>query len=158
MPSLLLFLIIGIKILMPLLNLTTSYEQFASHLLSLLIIAFVAWLFIIAIAVVRKFYLRKYSIYDKDNLKARMVATKLSMIEKILEFLIIVVAISFALMTFEQIRRIGMSLLASAGIAGIIIGFAAQKIIATILAGFQIAITQPIRIDDVVIVEGEWGW
>ena len=61
-------------------------------------------------------------------------------------------------MTFDSIRRIGISLFASAGVAGIIIGFAAQKVIASILAGFQIALTQPIRIDDVVIVEKEWGW
>jgi small-conductance mechanosensitive channel len=61
-------------------------------------------------------------------------------------------------MTFDSIRRIGVSLFASAGVAGIIIGFAAQKLIASVLAGFQIALTQPIRIDDVVIVENEWGW
>jgi len=61
------------------------------------------------------------------------------------------------LLSFESIRQIGVSLLASAGIAGIIIGFAAQKSISMLLAGFQLAITQPIRLDDVVIVEGEWG-
>jgi small-conductance mechanosensitive channel len=61
-------------------------------------------------------------------------------------------------MTFEKIRQVGVSLLASAGVAGIILGFAAQKSIATILAGFQIALTQPIRIDDVIVAEGEFGW
>src|SRR5690606_36653014 len=60
-------------------------------------------------------------------------------------------------MLFEDVRRIGISLFASAGVAGIIIGFAAQRIIGTVIAGIQIAITQPIRLDDVVIIEGEWG-
>jgi len=61
------------------------------------------------------------------------------------------------LMVFESVRQLGTSILASAGVLGIIVGFAAQKSIATVLAGFQIAMTQPIRLDDVVIVEGEWG-
>lgn len=67
------------------------------------------------------------------------------------------VAIGIALMSFNSIRNIGISVLTSAGIAGIIIGFAAQKALGTILAGIQIAITQPIRFDDVVIIDGEWG-
>jgi small-conductance mechanosensitive channel len=79
-------------------------------------------------------------------------------LERILTVAIIIIAVGVALMTFDKIRQVGVSLLASAGIAGIILGFAAQKSIATILAGFQIALTQPIRIDDVVVVEGEFGW
>src|SRR5690606_29311257 len=70
---------------------------------------------------------------------------------------IVILAIGIALMSFEGIRSIGVSVLTSAGIAGIIIGFSAQKAIGTLLAGIQIALTQPIRLDDVVIVEGEWG-
>ena len=61
------------------------------------------------------------------------------------------------LMVFDSVRQFGASILASAGIAGIVVGFAAQRSIATLLAGFQIALTQPIRLDDVVIVENEWG-
>jgi small-conductance mechanosensitive channel len=60
-------------------------------------------------------------------------------------------------MTFEKVRQLGAGILASAGIAGIIVGLAAQKSLGTLLAGIQIAIAQPIRLDDVVIVEGEWG-
>jgi small-conductance mechanosensitive channel len=71
--------------------------------------------------------------------------------------IIITIAIAVALLTFEQARTIGVSLLTSAGVIGIIVGFAAQKSIGMILAGIQLAITQPIRIDDVVIVEEEWG-
>ena len=61
------------------------------------------------------------------------------------------------LMLFEEVRRFGTSLLASAGVIGIIVGFAAQRAIANVFAGLQVAMTQPIRLDDVVIVEGEWG-
>ena len=71
--------------------------------------------------------------------------------------IVIVFAIGIALMTFDGIREIGVSVITSAGIAGIILGLSAQKAIGTLLAGIQIAITQPIRLDDVVIVEGEWG-
>jgi small-conductance mechanosensitive channel len=72
-------------------------------------------------------------------------------------FIIVILTISFVLITFDTVRQIGAGLSASAGVAGIVIGFAAQRSIATLLAGIQIAITQPIRVDDVVIVEGEWG-
>ena len=60
-------------------------------------------------------------------------------------------------MHFESFRQLGAGLLASAGVLGIIVGFAAQKTLGNLLAGVQIAITQPIRVDDVVVVEGEWG-
>ena len=79
-------------------------------------------------------------------------------LENIVIFIIVVLALGIALMSFESIRAIGVSVLTSAGIAGIIIGLAAQKAIGTLLAGIQIALTQPIRLEDVVIVEGEWGW
>ena len=61
-------------------------------------------------------------------------------------------------MTFDSIKQVGLSIFASAGLAGVILGLAAQKMLGTVLAGFQIAVTQPIRLEDVVIVEGEWGW
>jgi len=68
-----------------------------------------------------------------------------------------VFAIASMLMVFDSVRQFGASILASAGVAGVVVGFAAQRSIATLLAGFQIALTQPIRVDDVVIVEHEWG-
>jgi small-conductance mechanosensitive channel len=102
--------------------------------------------------------LNRYDFNSEDNLDARKVYTQFKIIERIINFIIIILALSLALMTFDGIRKLGISLLASAGLAGIIIGFAAQKLLATILAGLQIAITQPIRLDDVVIIENEWGW
>jgi small-conductance mechanosensitive channel len=126
--------------------------------IKLAVIFLVTWLLIRSIKLAREIILRQYDIGVEDNLKARRVYTQFRILERIIIFVVILIAVAVALMTFEGIRRIGISLFASAGVAGIIIGFAAQKLIASVLAGFQIALTQPIRIDDVVIVENEWGW
>jgi small-conductance mechanosensitive channel len=85
------------------------------------------------------------------------VHTQVTVLRKVAMVVIGLFALASALMVFESVRRFGTTILASAGVAGIIVGFAAQRSIATLLAGFQIALTQPIRVDDVVIVEGEWG-
>ncbi|MDT0647301.1 mechanosensitive ion channel [Zunongwangia sp. F260] len=121
------------------------------------IILSVAWILIIFLKVFKVQMLRKYDVDTEDNLKARKVYTQFMILENIIIFIIVLLAVSIALMTFESIRSVGISLLTSAGIAGIIIGLAAQKAIGTLLAGIQIALTQPIRLEDVVIVEGEWG-
>ncbi|MBV9106495.1 MAG: mechanosensitive ion channel [Verrucomicrobia bacterium] len=92
-----------------------------------------------------------------DAYKKRRMETRVQMIRRLLVFIILVVGIAATLMNIEEVRQIGTGLLASAGVAGVIAGFAAQKSLSTIIAGLQIAITQPMRIDDVVIVEGEWG-
>jgi len=128
------------------------------HLSTIGIILSTAWFLIVLLKVFKARILRKYDVSTSDNLKARKVYTQFMILENIIIFLIIVLAVGIALMSFDSIRSIGVSLLTSAGIAGIIIGLAAQKAIGTLLAGIQIALTQPIRIEDVVIVEGEWGW
>jgi small-conductance mechanosensitive channel len=122
------------------------------------IIAAIAWLAIRILTVIKNFILRRYRIDEKDNLQARRMYTQLGVIERILKVLIIFLAMTFILLTFEKVRQIGVSLLASAGILSVILGFSAQKSLATLFAGIQIALTQPIRIEDVVIVENEWGW
>ncbi|HLN72051.1 MAG TPA: mechanosensitive ion channel domain-containing protein [Prolixibacteraceae bacterium] len=100
---------------------------------------------------------RKIDIQTSNNLYARKRLTQLTVFQNIIDTAIVIVTIAFVLMTFDGARQIGKSLLTSAGIAGIIIGFAAQKSIGMFLAGIQIAITQPISLDDVVTVEGEFG-
>jgi small-conductance mechanosensitive channel len=92
-----------------------------------------------------------------DAYKRRRVETSVQMMRRLLVFVIVVVGIAATLLNFQPVRQIGTGLLASAGVAGVIAGFAAQKSLSTIIAGLQVAITQPIRIDDHVIVEGEWG-
>jgi small-conductance mechanosensitive channel len=122
------------------------------------IIVSIAWLAISMLTVIKNFILRSYQIDRKDNLQARRMYTQLNVIERILKVIIIFLALTCILLTFERVRQIGFSLLASAGILSIILGFSAQRSLATLFAGIQIALTQPIRIDDVVIVENEWGW
>ncbi len=92
-----------------------------------------------------------------DNLAARRLQTQVRGFRNIAGFLILLVGAAFILLTFERVRQLGAGILASAGVAGVILGFAAQRSISTIVAGVQIALSQPIRVDDVVIVEGEWG-
>ncbi len=125
---------------------------------AILLVAGVTWALIAAIRTVKNRMLSRYDMTVSDNLRVRKLHTQYNILEKILVFIIILVAVSITLMQFDGVRNIGISLFASAGLAGLVIGLAAQKALGTILAGIQIAITQPIRLDDVVIVENEWGW
>ncbi len=126
--------------------------------LAVLQIVVTAWFAIRCTGIGCEFVNNAFDVKIKDNLKARKVHTQVRVVEQIIVTLIVFFALAAFLMTFDKVRQLGVSLLASAGVLGIILGFAAQKSIATLFAGVQIALTQPIRIDDVVIVEGEWGW
>jgi hypothetical protein len=92
-----------------------------------------------------------------DNLDARRIRTQMTVLYRILVFVVCIFAVSIGLMLFPSIRQIGTSLLASAGLAGLVIGLAARPAITNLLAGLQLALAEPVRLDDVVIVEGEWG-
>lgn len=109
------------------------------------------------IKVLEDYFYHKYDLNKEDNLKERKIRTQLQFIRKFVISLIILITAAIVLLSFESMRKIGTGLLTGVGIGGIIIGFAAQKSLGNLLAGFQIAFTQPIRIDDVLIVEGEWG-
>ena len=151
-------LFIALKLMLPLLISEEELQKSAGHFLLVMLIGSGTWIAINAIRIARIVILSQYDVTQKNNLLARKMHTQLKIIERIIVLTLIFVAIASILLTFESIRRIGFSLFASAGVAGLIIGLAAQKVIGSILAGFQLAITQPIRIDDVVIVENEWGW
>ncbi len=133
-----------------------TYEILGS-LSTLGIILSITWFIIVTLKIIKGRMLMKYDVSSEDNLRARKIYTQFMILENIIIFIIVILAIGISLMSFEGIRTIGVSVLTSAGIAGIIIGFSAQKAIGTLLAGIQIALTQPIRLDDVVIVDGEWG-
>ena len=157
-PVLIFLLTIALSIIVASFGSEHRIIQVTRHILNLMIIFSISWLVIRFVSLGKRLVLNKYDFDEKDNLKARKVYTQFNIIERILIIIVIVIAFAAALMTFDSIRKIGLSLFASAGVAGIILGFAAQKLIGNVLAGFQIALTQPIRLDDVVIVEGEWGW
>ncbi|MTB49602.1 mechanosensitive ion channel family protein [Lewinella sp. W8] len=99
-----------------------------------------------------------YNADDVHNLRERKILTQLQYVQRIAAIVIFIVVIALLLLQFESMRNLGTGILTSAGIGGIIIGIAAQKSIANLLAGFQIAFTQPIRLDDALIVQGEFGW
>jgi hypothetical protein len=100
---------------------------------------------------------QRFRVDVADNLLARRVRTQTAVVARVVQVLVIVLAFAAMLMTFPGVRQVGASLLASAGIAGLAVGLAARPALENLFAGLQLALTQPIRIDDVVIVEGEWG-
>lgn len=102
-------------------------------------------------------YLRRFNMQVEDNLLARKHVTQARILQRVAALLIGIVTLGLALMTIAAVRQWGMSLLASAGVVGIIAGFALQPLLTNMIAGVQIATDQPIRLDDAVIVEGEWG-
>lgn len=100
----------------------------------------------------------RYNADDKNNLRERKILTQLQYIQRIVGIVIFIIILALIFMQYEAMRELGRTVLASAGISGIIIGLAARESIANLLAGFQIAFTQPIRLDDALIVNGEYGW
>lgn len=135
-----------------------DYSYYFKKASTILFILSLTWLSLNLLKIVKTIIVSNYDVNVKNNLKARKIYTQFNILERIFIFIIIIFAVGAVLMSFESIRELGVSIFASAGVAGIIIGFSAQKMIGTVLAGIQIAIAQPIKIDDVVIVEGEWGW
>lgn len=115
------------------------------------------WLLFAGVNVASLIIENKFTIDTKDNLMHRKVQTQFSYIRKISKLIIFIIGFSLVLLSFQEVRKVGVSILASAGLAGVIIGFAAQKTLTNLLAGFQIAFTQPLRLDDVLIVENEYG-
>jgi len=153
------FLMPGLCVLlvMPLLRLPEDAGSFIGHFIQILLIAFFSWLTMQIVSMLRDVFLSQYDINSRDNVRARSVHTQMRLITNIIGVVIVVLTISFVLMSFAEVRQIGVSILASAGIVGIVIGFAAQKTLGNLIAGIQIAIAQPIRLGDVVVIEGEWG-
>jgi small-conductance mechanosensitive channel len=127
------------------------------HTSGVLWIGAITWLLLRVVSIARDAIIQ-FNPYDvADNLRARSVLTQSRVLTRTLHMLILLIGVSLALMTFPEVRQIGTSLLASAGIAGLAVGLAAKPVLGNALAGLQIALTQPIRIDDVLVLEGEWG-
>jgi small-conductance mechanosensitive channel len=149
--------LIFLNIFIPLLRFPQYYIDALNKSVEIgLIIAF-AYILINLINVVQDFVISIYDLKKENNLRERKIRTQLQFLRKFLVALIVVLTIAAILFSFEGMRKIGAGLLTGVGVGGIIIGIAAQKSLSNLLAGFQIAFTQPIRIDDVLIVEGEWG-
>jgi small-conductance mechanosensitive channel len=102
--------------------------------------------------------LRRFSTDTEDNLLARKHITQMRILQRVAKTLLAIITVAAALMTFSEVRQYGVSLFASAGAAGLVVGLAARPVLSNLLAGIQIAMTQPIRVEDQVVVEGETGW
>ncbi|BAX78871.1 mechanosensitive ion channel family protein [Labilibaculum antarcticum] len=124
----------------------------------ILILACSSWILIEIVRILKHRLLKRFDISYEDNLKSRKLHTQINLLEKVIVFVIILITIGLILISIESIKEIGIGIFASAGVVGIILGLSAQKIVGAVLAGIQIAITQPFRIDDAVVVENEWGW
>ncbi len=127
------------------------------HLIAVLLIGACTWFLVRCIGALEATVSRFNPIDLEDNLRARRVQTQVRVLARTGMVVVIVLGLGVALMTFPAVRQFGASLLASAGLAGLAVGLAAKPVLGNLIAGIQIALTQPIRIDDVVIVEGEWG-
>lgn len=142
---------------LPLLQLEPDVQRPIRHGLVLVIIAAVGWLLVRLVGAGAELLSRRLNLENPDNLRARRAQTQAMITRRISAVIIITVTAAVMLTTFPQVRTLGASLLASAGIAGLVLGFAAQQTLANLIAGIQIALAEPIRLDDVVVVEGEWG-
>jgi small-conductance mechanosensitive channel len=118
----------------------------------------IAWLLVALVMMAEDIIEQRYSLDEADNLQARKITTQVRILRRIVVIVIGVLSLGAILMQYEPFRELGTGILASAGIIGIVIGVAAQRTLGNLIAGIQIAFTQPIRVDDVVIAEGDFGW
>jgi small-conductance mechanosensitive channel len=128
-----------------------------SHVLLLGLVASGAWLAVRVVRVAEDALMRRYDVEVPDNLRARRARTQIQVLGRVVIVAIVVLALAIMLLTFPQARAAGTSLLASAGIVGVVVGVAARSTVGNLIAGLQIAFAEPIRLDDAVVVEGEWG-
>lgn len=121
------------------------------------LICALTWLLVRGIGAVADTIIETNPLNMRDNLHARRIHTQTKVLSRTVMGLVILLGVGTALMTLPLLRQIGASVLASAGVAGLVVGFAAKPVLGNLLAGLQLALAQPIRLSDVVIIEGEWG-
>lgn len=156
-PTRFILLAFFITAVLPALRIAPDLSLLLQRIASLSLIAMVGWLAISVVSLAGDILERRHNIEIADNLAARRVRTQLRILKRTVNLVLLVVTVSIMLMTIPQVREFGVSLFASAGVAGIAVGLAARSTLANLIAGLQIALAQPIRIDDVVVVEKEWG-
>lgn len=157
-PTLWIFPLLAVLSVAPGLPLPQTAMSALEHITGLGLIAAIAWMAILFIQVVSDVLTARYRVDVADNLLARRVQTQFQMLRRILVVLVITVTLAIMLMTFPAIKHIGMSILASAGLASLVVGLAMKGTLSNLIAGVQIAFAQPFRLEDAVVVEGEWGW
>jgi len=156
-PSRLAVVLLVVTPILPLVGLPGALARAQVSIVSAIFILFLGWSGIAAIGLIGDLYLERGGGGFEDVRRRRQV-TQIRLLHRTFKVLIAIIAIGGAMMTFPDVRQYGVSLFASAGAAGIVVGLAARPVLSNILAGIQIAITQPIKIEDSVVVNGEWGW
>jgi small-conductance mechanosensitive channel len=134
-----------------------GWRRLLLHTLVIAVIAASAWLVAALLLVSEDAALARYRTDVPDNRTARRVHTQVRIMRRVTVALILLVAAGIELMTFPQVRTVGASLLASAGLIGVVGALAAQSVLSNVFAGIQLAFSGAVRLDDVVVVEGEWG-
>jgi small-conductance mechanosensitive channel len=150
-------LILAMIIAIPVAPIEPGIAQFLAPLLLMAIIGLIGWAAIVALHIGSNIYLSRFQLDTANNLLARKHNTQVRVLVRTTDAFLVILTIGAALMSFPAVRQYGVSLFASAGVAGIVAGLAARPVLSNLLAGVQLAMTQPIRLEDVVIVEGEWG-
>jgi small-conductance mechanosensitive channel len=156
-PTRLGMVLIALAIALPTTLLAGETASVLARLLGLATICLLGWAALTALGIGADLYLMRFRLDLPDNLLARKHITQVRVLQRVLEVVIVLVTIGFALMTFDAVRQYGVTLFASAGVAGIIAGLAARPVLSNFFAGVQLAVAQPIRIGDAVIVENESG-
>jgi len=127
------------------------------HTNGILLIGALTWFVMGAIAGLADGIIAKHPVDVGDNIQARRIQTQARVLARSAMIVVLIAGTAMALMTFPGARQVGASLLASAGVLGIIAGLAARPVFSNLISGLQLALAQPLRLDDVLIVKGEWG-
>jgi small-conductance mechanosensitive channel len=149
--------IFALSIAIPVAPMAPEAKAWFARLVLIALIALIGWASATGLKIAADIYLRRFQMDTADNLLARKHFTQVRVLLRAADVLIVILTVGGALMTFEPVRQYGYSLFASAGVAGIVAGLAARPVLSNLFAGVQLAMTQPIRIGDAVIVENEWG-
>lgn len=156
-PAQLALCLAAVALVLPLAPLDDNIRTPLMRLFVVAVIALIGWISIRIVDMSAARYLQNFRDVT-ENFVARKHVTQVRVFKRVTDTIIVIITVSTALMTFDSVRQYGVSLFASAGAAGIIVGLAARPLLSNLIAGLQIAITQPIRIEDAVIIENEWGW
>src|ERR1700683_913442 len=150
--------LIALAIALPTAPIGSDAESLIARVLILGTICLLGWIALAAVHIGASLYLQRFRIDVEDNLLARKHLTQVRVLLRVLDIVIVLITLGFALMSFDPVRQYGVSLFASAGVAGVVFGLAAQPVLSNLIAGVQLALTQPIRLEDAVTVQNEYGW
>jgi len=151
-------LFLALAVALPLVPLGAHGQDVGHKLLVALFIVLMGWIALVLADILIDNYVARFRVDVADNLLARKAVTQMRVLRRAVSVTIILVTAGFALMSFDAVRQFGFSLFASAGVAGIVAGLAARPLLSNLIAGIQLAMTQPIRIEDAVVIDKEWGW